>query len=148
MQKYDVDPYSRKDDAIPDGVRDRDAEEAEQLEDDTLVPAPSWWKNDKKEQNAITNMTIKLPLKKVGLIEDPASRVDSYGEPLRISRLATTTKKLEGISASSRERKSTWQKMSSEAKKIKTKKKRERAQAKKAAAKAAARCRRCCNNRG
>ena len=108
MQKYDVNPYSRKTDAIPDGVRDRDFEEAERLEDDILVTAPSWWKKDKNEQIAITDMTTKLPLKKVDLSEDPAGRVDSYGEPLRISRLATTTKKLEGISASSREQKSTW----------------------------------------
>ena len=117
MQKYDVDPYSRESDSIPDGVRDRDVEEAERLEDDTLVTAPSWWKKDKKEQNAVTNMTTKLPLKKVDLIEDPAGRVDSFGEPLHISRLASTTKKLEGISASSREHKSTWQKMTPEAKK-------------------------------
>ena len=72
MQKYDVNPYSRKSDAIPDGVRDRDFEEAERLEDDTLVTAPSWWQKDKKKQNAITDMTTKMPLKKVDLIEGPA----------------------------------------------------------------------------
>ena len=81
-------------------------DEAERLEHDTLATAPSWWKKDKKEQNAITDLTTKLPLKKVDLIEDPAS-MDSFGEPLRISRLATTTKKLEGISVLSREQKTT-----------------------------------------
>ena len=45
IQKGDVDPYLRKSDAIPDGVRDRDYfEEAERLEDDTFFTAPSWWK--------------------------------------------------------------------------------------------------------
>ena len=48
MQKYDVDLYSKKGDVIPDVVCDRDVEEAERLQDDTIVTAPPWWKNDTK----------------------------------------------------------------------------------------------------
>ena len=73
-----------------------------------------------------TDAEIRMPVKssrKVELVD--TGKKDSYGEPLCISKLTTTDKKVQGISASSREQKNTWQRMSPEANKLKQKKKRQ-----------------------
>jgi hypothetical protein len=120
-KKYGVYPHSHAHESVHDKVsirltrrdvfgEDPTGTQTSRLDDETLSLAPAWWNASPTAQATLTDReTGKLPkgLQAVDLVDDPEGRVDSFGKVFKVSRLTTTTKQYESVSAKSRYRKST-----------------------------------------